>query len=352
VHILLYEYFSGGGLWTEAPGGAVEHELLGEGRAMLDALAADLRRCSGVRVTELRDARLDLAEPASAAGTVVPIGSAREEREQLEAWSRRVDGVLLVAPEYDGRLLERARWVAEQGGRLLSADPAFIALTTDKSRTAAALAQAGVPVPASRLLAPGEPLPSDMPLPLVLKPNDGAGSRQTYLVRDEAEAAQLRRVSPDAARVEAWCPGVPASVLALCGPRRRLDLPPCEQHVDCRGALHYRGGRFPLGGGLRRRACRLSRAALAALPRTCGFVGVDLILGADPDGTQDVVLEINPRLTTSYVALRRAAHTNLAAAMLAILRGQCVPLFFRHDTMEFDADGHVRTIHTPASAVP
>jgi hypothetical protein len=81
-------------------------------------------------------------------------------------------------------------------------------------------------------------------------------------------------------------------------------------------------------------------------------VGVDLILGADPDGTQDVVLEINPRLTTSYVALRRAAHTNLAAAMLAILRGQCVPLFFRHDTMEFDADGHVRTIHTPASAVP
>jgi hypothetical protein len=65
-----------------------------------------------------------------------------------------------------------------------------------------------------------------------------------------------------------------------------------------------------------------------------------------------VVLEINPRLTTSYVALRHAAHTNLAAAMLGVLRGQRVPLFFRHDTIEFDADGHIRKIHSPVSAVP
>lgn len=352
MHILLYEYCSGGGLWTDAPGARLAHELLREGRAMRDALAADLRQCCGVRLTELQDTRLSPTDAARASDRVVPIGSARQERAQLAALARHVDGVLLVAPECDGRLLERARWVTEQGGRLLSADPTFIALASDKSRTAAELARAGVPVPTSRLLGPGEPLPTEIPPPLILKPNDGAGSRQTYLVRQRAEGERLRATFPHALRVEAWCPGLPASVLALCGPRRRIELPPCSQRMRCQGTLHYQGGQFPLADRLRRRACRLARAALDALPQTSGFVGVDLLLGDDPDGGRDVVLEVNPRLTTSYVALRRASRTNLAAAMLAVLRGQRVALFFRPDTIEFDADGQVRTVHTPASAVP
>ena len=38
------------------------------------------------------------------------------------------------------------------------------------------------------------------------------------------------------------------------------------------------------------------------------------MLGDDPAGADDVVIEINPRLTTSYLGLRRLARDNLADA--------------------------------------
>ncbi len=86
MQILLYEYFSGGGLWTETSAAQVQHELLGEGQAMREALAADLNRCSGVQVTELRDARLAPHRTVSGTHPLVPIASAGEERTALAAW--------------------------------------------------------------------------------------------------------------------------------------------------------------------------------------------------------------------------------------------------------------------------
>jgi hypothetical protein len=71
-------------------------------------------------------------------------------------------------------------------------------------------------------------------------------------------------------------------------------------------------------------------------------VGVDLLLGPAADGTDDVVLEVNPRLTTSYIGLRQGTSSNLAAAMLAIQRGDRYPLFFHGGVVEFEADGRIR----------
>ena len=67
------------------------------------------------------------------------------------------------------------------------------------------------------------------------------------------------------------------------------------------------------------------------------------MLGDEPSGADDVVIEINPRLTTSYVGLRAATDGNLAAAMLAVAQGQATSLSFRPDRIEFDSDG---TVHS------
>jgi predicted ATP-grasp superfamily ATP-dependent carboligase len=56
-----------------------------------------------------------------------------------------------------------------------------------------------------------------------------------------------------------------------------------------------------------------------------GYVGVDVVLGDTEDGSQDQAIEINPRLTTSYIGLRRLARDNLAEALLALMAGQHVP---------------------------
>ena len=53
---------------------------------------------------------------------------------------------------------------------------------------------------------------------------------------------------------------------------------------------------------------RAAAATLGALPGLRGHVGVDLVVAPD----RCVVIEVNPRLTTSYVGLRRALRANLA----------------------------------------
>jgi predicted ATP-grasp superfamily ATP-dependent carboligase len=79
------------------------------------------------------------------------------------------------------------------------------------------------------------------------------------------------------------------------------------------------------------RACR-------AIPGLAGYVGVDLIL--TPGGP--LVVELNPRLTTSYLGLRAATRRNLAAAAIAALEGRRPAAVRFERTVRFDAGGRVR----------
>jgi predicted ATP-grasp superfamily ATP-dependent carboligase len=76
------------------------------------------------------------------------------------------------------------------------------------------------------------------------------------------------------------------------------------------------------------------------MPPSRGFVGVDLVLGHASDGSEDVVIEINPRVTTSYVGLRRALEQNLAELMLDVVQGTAVEVS-RVNSVQFQADGTV-----------
>ena len=65
------------------------------------------------------------------------------------------------------------------------------------------------------------------------------------------------------------------------------------------------------------------------------------MLGRDPHGGEDAVIEVNPRLTTSYVGLRAAAKTNLAEAMWHVAQGNCTSVEFAERPIEFDSAGNV-----------
>ena len=65
-----------------------------------------------------------------------------------------------------------------------------------------------------------------------------------------------------------------------------------------------------------RRFADLARRVVAAVPGLWGYVGVDLVLTRDGP----VVLEVNPRLTTSYCALRSSMGLDVAALVLDLLR--------------------------------
>jgi predicted ATP-grasp superfamily ATP-dependent carboligase len=334
MQIFLYEWATGGGLVDAA--GPVPGSLLREGAAMIGALAGDLVRIPDCRVSALRDPRvLQLALPGCSVVDVISRSSQREEFERLAA---EADATILIAPELDDILLKAARLATASGGRLMSPSVDFIRIAADKQRTCETLAAAMVPVPVGRMLEPDEPLPADFGYPAVVKPVIGAGSQDTFMVSgpyDGTPAYAWRR------RLERYVPGLPASVSMLCGPNGRISLEPCKQRISDDGRLRYLGGEMPLAAGLAERARSLGERALAAMPAAVGYVGVDVVLGREPDGSEDVVIEINPRLTTSYVGLRTVAVGNLAEAMWRVAQGDMQPVEFSSKPIEFDANGNV-----------
>lgn len=339
MKIFIYEYITGGGLWREAPGAPPEGSLLREGAAMVRAIAADFAALGVTQVVALRDSRLDAFElPAC---HVQQVRSADEERAAVCALSADSDYTLLIAPELDGALLARCGEVEAGGGRLLGPPADFVAVAADKHAAAERLRSAGLPAPEGIAIGEGDRLPRDFPLPAVLKRRDGAGSQQTWRIETVADLAAIdikRSGNGIGCRLERWAPGLPASAAVLCGPENALVLPACWQRLSHDGRLRYLGGSLSLEASLDARARSLAEAAVRAIGPACGYVGVDLVLGEPADGSEDTVIEVNPRLTTSYIGLRRAARGNLAQALLAVARGETPALSFSPGKVEFTAE--------------
>jgi len=94
-----------------------------------------------------------------------------------------------------------------------------------------------------------------------------------------------------------------------------------RQHITPGRPFQYLGGEIPLVHPAAGYALELAQAAVALLPGLQGYVGVDLLLS----GSQAWLIEINPRLTTSYVGLRQVIQLNLAQAIWDACRQARLP---------------------------
>jgi len=369
MRIFVYEHLCGGGLLNEAV--AELRPLLCEARAMNHAVAADFAAVPGVEVVQLRDSRLNDDLAATPVGVqAVPISDTAEQAKRFDELVATCDAVLLIAPETDGLLTTLARRIERLGGRLLSPSADFCAWASDKSQVAETLQSAGVPMPVGLRLQANDRWPQDFPLPAVLKPNDGCGSQGIVLLpsgkgarradEDRFEVATHLHISTSHTpalsqrerefRLERYVSGMAASVAMLGGPRGVFPLPACSQRLAAEGAFAYLGGSCPLPIALAARAEALALRAAAAMPGWIGYIGVDLVLGAADDGSQDYLIEVNPRLTTSYVGLRALSETNLAQTMLDVAAGREPRLSFRAGLVEFDAGGTVRLLISPSKS--
>jgi predicted ATP-grasp superfamily ATP-dependent carboligase len=337
--IVLYEFTVSGGLWRKDENYSAADSLIREGRAMLTALATDFAAIEGVETLVLRDCRG--ADWPITRCTVCDVKSAADEQSLLCELSSQAAATILIAPEFDGLLLERCRWVEQRGGKLLSPTSRVVEIASDKQQTGERLALHGIPTPRSIVLQSGDALPLDFHYPAVIKPIDGCGSQDVQLISERLPAATSALRFCTAMRLEEFVPGAPASVVVLCGPNELRPLAACHQRLSDDGRFQYLGGSLPLPTQLAKRAQKLAVRAVATLPQPRGYIGVDLVLGDDPTGCDDVVIEINPRLTASYIGLRAAARCNLAEAMWAIAEGRPAEVSFSDMHIEFDSDGAV-----------
>jgi predicted ATP-grasp superfamily ATP-dependent carboligase len=153
----------------------------------------------------------------------------------------------------------------------------------------------------------------------VVKPDDGAGAEGTRLFRRADDLRQWLAASSDVGNlvIQPYLPGTAASLSVLCQEGRGWLLSCNRQDVVIENdAFGFRG--CVVGGLEQRRPIYASVAAAvaAAIPDLWGYVGIDLI---DRD-SGPIVLEVNPRLTTSYVGVRQAIGINPAGLVLRLLQ--------------------------------
>jgi predicted ATP-grasp superfamily ATP-dependent carboligase len=314
LRLLICEYVTGGGF----VGSPLPPGLAREGDMMVDALVKDVAALDGVDIVMVRDSRLASMAVPDACRVI------RVDENPWKVWRaaiEQVEAVWPIAPETGGALLRLSELVVRTGRTLIGSRPFSVSLTTNKQMTAAHLASCGVPiVPTVRardVLRQGLP---DGRHGWVVKPDDGAGAEATHLFRSADELRQWLTVSTGADNlvVQPYVPGMAASLSVLCRDGRSWLLSCNRQDIVIEGgAFRFRGC---VVGGLehRRPICaRLAAAVTAAIPDLWGYVGIDFVDG----DLGSVVLEINPRLTTSYAGLRQAIGVNPAELVLRLLQG-------------------------------
>jgi len=340
MKLLVYEWCTSGGL--DAPGGSA---LAAEGRLMARAVAVDAARVAGLEVEVLVavDAPLDL--PAGVTARAVPSGG---ELLMLTAGSSAADWTLVIAPETDGILADRVARCRATGGRVLAGSGSFIDLAGDKQATGNALAAAGLPVPAGTVRPAHASWPAGFRRPAMRKPRGGVGAEHCFTPSPVAQEG----------RIGAFGAGRAVGPPCIGGGQPALPLPPLEQQFEDLpgGGIGYAGGRPVADRATGGRARALAAGAVRAIANAAGtglptgWVGVDMILGERADGRDDRVLEVNPRLTTSFVSLAAGATVSLVQLMIAAASGQpvaatvdcCFPRSFRvatHDPILATAVG-------------
>ncbi len=321
MKVFLFEHICGGGsLGEPIPPVFAEH-----GGAMLAAACADFAR-AGCRVTTLLDSRVNLSLKASVTVASKPLDAL------FDAMLDNADAALVIAPEFDGILENWLTRIERHGVRNLGCTSAAARLCGDKLALAEHLKMRGVTTPDAN--------PVHTPFPCVIKPRFGVGCEDTYLCEDPSDIAKLPKREDWIA--QRYCPGMAASVSLIVHTDHVTALPAGAQHIALGDGsptpLYYNGGSMPLPEDMQRRAAALGSAAARAVPGLTGFVGVDLVLGERPE--EDAVIEINPRLTLSYVGLQHLCRDNMAAAML----DPRAPLSWSPGPIRFDSTGRIEEL--------
>lgn len=303
LEIFICEFITGGGLYN-AP---LPPSLADEGERMLQALVQDLLEIPDVTLTISRDERLP---PVVLPVRVISIG----ENPWL-LWQQcfaEADLVWLIAPESDDVLEQLTRMVPSE--KLLGSDAQTVNITSSKLKTLTTLAQHRISVVAGWRAA-AEP---QSPPPWVAKPDDGAGCIETrYFENAALMQSWLADGRCSSHIVQPWQPGEPASFCMLCHQGQAWLLSANTQHIRKAedGMLGYYGSVLNGVARLWPAFAQLAQHIAHALPGLAGYVGVDVMV----HGGELTVLEINPRLTTSYVGLHQAMGLNPAKLVLDLL---------------------------------
>jgi len=326
LNLLIVEYTSGGGYADQK----ISASILSEAYGMVRTLISDCK-AAGHNVTTLLDSRIKEFNPPIEADKIVSVSSHKEFYANLEELSGRVDATYIIAPE-SGQVMEKlVQTVEASGGTSINCEIDAIKKVSNKMKTYEILKQNKLKTPETVLLDINEKtkniinLTKDLGCPMVFKPLDGVSCDGLSIVQDEGDITEaVKKVARESMRkqfiAQKLISGEAASACVISTGDKALSVTLNRQFVTLAspdGQSRYYGGAIPFDHKLEENALKIAEKATEAVNGLKGYVGVDMILTDE----EPLILEINPRLTVSYIGLRKVANFNSSEAIInAVIR--------------------------------
>jgi tyramine---L-glutamate ligase len=312
LKLFICEFITGGGLYREP----LPPSLLKEGTMMRDAVLHDFSALENMQILMSYDARL--AKPS---GVMEAIAIA-EQDDVWATWAScmaEADAVLLIAPETGGYLAQLSAIAERLNKMVLGCHAQAVQIASDKYQTYQHLKRHNIQTPSTYLYA-------DWPQSQgawVAKPIDGAGCADAAVFENPHQLDAWMQTRKQSHIIQPFVEGIPASFSMLCKAGKAYLLTCNRQKIRFNDAeLEYQGGVINELIEYRDAFQHVAEKIAQVFSGLAGYVGVDLIVNGD-----DIyVLEINPRLTTSYVAMHQACGVNPARMLLDLFYNEAFEL--------------------------
>ncbi len=317
MRIFVFEFFSGGGSATQP----VSNSILSEGYAMLSSILADFNKTEHKIISTL-DYRIKTYNPPINADIIIEISHKDNFNVKFnKILSNSIDAVFLIAPETDNILYNLAKIVEHKKILLLGPSASSIKITTDKYQTIKRIENIAE-IPKTELMSidlPSEDVfqaSKEIGLPFVMKPLDGVACAGISVIQREVQVPQaLEKIRKESAAnkfiIQEFIEGVDASISLLIGENQIIPLTLNYQNIDLQSST-YLGGYTPFNHPLKKEVVTQSKEIIKKIKGLKGYIGIDFVLTPE----KAYFMEINPRLTTSYVGIKSVSNQNITNAII------------------------------------
>ncbi len=348
MKVLVFEYITGGGLNKQA----LPESLLQEGRLMLQALLDCFRDLmlqsdyAQLSVVVMLDKRVQ-SQINTVDFEVAIIDSDQDCNTEFKHYTGLCDAVWPVAPEFDDILYKLCLVVEDAKKQLLTSPATAVALTGNKFISYLHFKKYQISTVPTWLYQPdAEDVPEQMNtllqelsseegarLPLceaqwIIKPVAGVGCMDSYVLPTIDSLKQMGLSRGDYI-IQPHINGKKLSLSCLFKTGEAWLLSVNEQHFIVHHQQYHLEAITVNLPFEQKGFIKLIAQIAKALPDLWGYVGIDLI----KTSTHTFVLEINPRLTTSFVGLKATLGINIVQNILALLDGQPTLNMTKQQTM-------------------
>jgi len=325
--IFIFEFVSGGGFSQDE----IPSSLLCEGYAMLRTIIEDFKNL-GFHVTTLLDSRIEFLFHYIKADVIKPVELEEDYLKKYTDCVKNSNYCFVIAPEFSSILYSLTKIVKKNKKKLLSIDLNGVKFGASKLETYKFFIANEISTPKSYGIPfKGTILDLDFILqkydqlnsPIVIKPDDGVGSESIFYFEKKNDISQFFKSSNkkiDTNRkylLQEYIEGDPMSVsiindhsLEKTGENKLKILSINAQKLqitDLTKDSRYFGGFTPVEQFEQLRVQIENILKCVDLSAFKGYFGLDFVKKADNSLS---FIEINPRLTTSYIGIRNVVDFN------------------------------------------